>query len=396
MAYGFTATANNAAAASGVTITCNFTVAAGDIIEVWAAHTGVATTLSLSDGTHTYTNSSGGGSVSSTLTHRMGAYYVLAPTPGSYTLTVTFGGARSNRRLAVVTHSGLSAFQDADTLGQLAAATTTDAVTTASMTPSSEPAMLSALSITADGTATYTEGTGHTSRGALANWDAIGSFSSLLEDIRLTSTSPVSGLFTIGTTRDTLSTGMVFTEHAVVAAGIASAEAIGAAAVGAGIASSGISSVEAFGLVEIDEDGTPLIGGGSRYARRLRRRVSENVAQRALVQRAPVGAERAVPDEAPAQPKPLAAKKVATPEVVQKVAELEPAPDVPHEVRVATEIKLPTLADASVASVARYVEAKIRAIVQAPMAAQAPMAIDATAGEADEVEVLTLILAAVL
>jgi hypothetical protein len=213
MTYGFTAQVSAGTAATGFTQTVNFTVAPGDtLIEVYSAYSGAVTTAALSDGTHTYIATGGGGVVTSTLTHRMVTAYVLAPTPGSYTLTLTLGGTRANRRVAVVTRTGISAFQTAVSQGQVAAATTTDAVSTSNMTPTSQPAMLSAASFTASGTATYTQGTGHTSRGALSNWDAIGSFSSLLEDIRLTSTSAVSGLFTIGTSRDTLSSGLVFTE----------------------------------------------------------------------------------------------------------------------------------------------------------------------------------------
>lgn len=255
MAYGFTAQANNAIGASGVGITASFTVSPGDTaIVVWLAYTGVVTTSPLSDGTHTYTNSAGGGTVTSTLTHRMAMFYVASPTPGSYTLTVTLGGARSNRRLAVATYNGTTAFQTAGTLDQLAASTATDAVTTASLTPSSQPAMLAALSLTANGTATYSAGTGHTSRGALSNWDALGLGSTLLEDIRLTSTSATPATFTIGTSRDTLSSGLIFTEAASAssvtgAGGIASAEAIGSPNVAwrSQIAPSGIASAEAFG-----------------------------------------------------------------------------------------------------------------------------------------------------
>jgi hypothetical protein len=213
MAYAYTAQANNAASASGTTLTVNFTVSAGDkAIVVYGSFSGVLTTLSLSDGTHTYTQAGSAGSVASTATHRISGYYVLNPTPGSYTLTMTVGATRANRRVAVATYQGVVAYQTAVNQGQLAAATTADAVSTSAMTPSSQPAMLTALSFTANGTTTYSAGTGHTSRGVLSNWDAIGSFSSLLEDIRLTSTSAVSGLFTITNSLDTLSQGLILTE----------------------------------------------------------------------------------------------------------------------------------------------------------------------------------------
>lgn len=213
MAYSLTVQGNNGASASGTSITQGFTVGADDkAIIVWVAFTGVITSVSLSDGTHTYTTTSTQTSVASTLTHWVNAYYVLNPTPGSYTLTVTLGGSRANRRVAVATLTQIGAYQTAAAQGQLAAATTTDAVSTSSMTPSAQPAALAAISLTASGTATYSAGTGFTSAGALANWDAIGSFSSLLEHIRLTSTSAVAGTFTIDTSRDALSSGLILTE----------------------------------------------------------------------------------------------------------------------------------------------------------------------------------------
>jgi hypothetical protein len=269
MAYAYTAQANNGASASGLTLTCNFTVSVGDaVIEVWGSFSGALTSLALSDGTHTYPQAGSAGSVASTLTHRIASYYVLAPTPGNYTLTMTLGGTRANRRLAVVTHQGVTAFQTSNNQGQLAAATTANAVTTGSMTPTSQPAMMAALSFTASGTATYSAGTGHTSRGNLSNWDAIGSFSSLIEDIRLTSTSPVSGLFTISASQDTLSSGMVFTEApaaSVSPSGIASAEALGTPTVTfrAALAATGIASAQAFG--------TSIFSNGAAVIRRIRR-----------------------------------------------------------------------------------------------------------------------------
>lgn len=263
MAYGYTGQANSAASASGTTLPVTFTVNPGDTaIIVYGAFTGALTTLGLADdklgGSHTYNQEGSAGSVASTLTHRIAAYLVLAPTPGTYTLTMTLGAARANRRLVAITYNGAVAYQDAKNQGQLAAATTTDAVSTSNLAPTAQPALLSALSITANGTATYTQGTGHTSRGALSNWDAIGSFSSMLEDIRLTSTSAVAGLFTIGTSRDTLSQGMVLTESIPVSAagGIASAEAFGTATVtrasqAAVSAAGGIASAGAFGTATV-------------------------------------------------------------------------------------------------------------------------------------------------
>lgn len=213
MAYGFTSKADNAVSATGVSIPVNITVSAGDtLLVVWGGFTGALTSFTPADGTHTYVSASAAGAVVSTLTHRIATYYVINPTPGTYTITATLGATRANRRILAATYSGITAFQAAQPQGQVGAATTTDAVSTSNMTPSSQPALLTAVSLTANGTATYTAGTGHTSRGALTNWDAIGSFSSLFEDIRLTSTSAVAGLFTIGTSRDTLSSGAVFTE----------------------------------------------------------------------------------------------------------------------------------------------------------------------------------------
>lgn len=258
MAYGFTAQTNNGSSASGTSITVNFTVGASDtLIVAWVAYSGIVSTTSLSDGTHTYNNSAGGSTVASTLTHRIGSFYVLAPTPGTYTLTVTLGGSRANRRVAVATYSGISAFQTALSQGQLAAATSTDAVSTSLMTPTTQPALLTAMSFTASGTATYTQGTGFTSRSSLANWDSIGSFSSLMEDMELTSTSNVAGTFTIGTSKDTLSSGLIFTETATTAnvapSGIASTAAFGTASVGPTypVSATGIPSGAVFGTATV-------------------------------------------------------------------------------------------------------------------------------------------------
>lgn len=214
MQTGLVATA---ASPSGTTLTASFTVNPSDTsITVFAAFTGVLTTLTLVDdkagGSHTYTQGGTAGSVASTLTHRIAAYTAFNPVPGTYTLTMTLGATRANRRLMVRTDSGTVAFQDAKNQGQLAAATTTDAVSTSNLTPTVQPAVLIALSISANGTTTYSAGTGFTSRGALSNWDSIGSFSSLLEDVRLTSTSAVPGTFTISSSQDTLSQGIVLTE----------------------------------------------------------------------------------------------------------------------------------------------------------------------------------------
>jgi len=100
MPFTFVQNARAQGDAGAITIAVSLTgVGAGNLIVLWVAHEGAATTYSCSDGTTTLTN----GTVSDHANGDQHALfcYVLSANGGNQTYTMTFGGSRTFRRMQV-------------------------------------------------------------------------------------------------------------------------------------------------------------------------------------------------------------------------------------------------------------------------------------------------------
>ncbi len=174
------ATLSTAATKTGVVI------AAGQSVVVLAMD-GFAQgeTLTISDGTNTY--------VSRGTTSADGGTFTLldciSPTPGTYTLTLA-GATGGGPDFIILIYSGISSYS----AGSLKSAnfstttTATDAVTTASITPTSYPALVVGWAATAEGAAlNLAVGTGFTSRFAFGGTG----FQNFAEDLTLASGSHI-------------------------------------------------------------------------------------------------------------------------------------------------------------------------------------------------------------
>lgn len=202
VAYAFVGSLQDAAAlGSSTTIALSsMVIGTGEILRIgvtWASWGG-STVSSISDGTNTYARVSGPVFDTAGPT----AYEVWEAknvTGGTYTLTVTFDGSRSYRGVGVARYSGLDTTATAQAVSNAAnnVATSTDAVTSTTLTPSSQPGMLWGIVFEAYNR-TMTAGTGFTGRGKFSNMNSTLALGASVEDISITSTSAVAATFTIG------------------------------------------------------------------------------------------------------------------------------------------------------------------------------------------------------
>jgi hypothetical protein len=209
MTYGIVATVDSAASGTALTITRTVTYAAGEqaiVTTQWASASGTATA---SDGTNTYVSN---GTPIPGLIRAVQEFFCASPVPGTYTVTVTYSTSRTNRRIAVTRTTGLTAFQAQAGQAQSGVTTATDFVSTGNVTPTSQPALIFGVVTAQQNASVMTPGTGFTSHGSLASWDALTSDSSNMEHKRLTSTSAVPATWTSGGTDNTLSIAGVYTE----------------------------------------------------------------------------------------------------------------------------------------------------------------------------------------
>jgi hypothetical protein len=214
VAYGYTAVVDAAAAASSTTITRTVTYSGGEPVVVFVEWSTTSGTVTVADGTNTYTQAGSIRTLASTKNRSRAVFYCLSPAAGAVTVTATFSASKLGRRIGVARYTGLNGYQVELGQGQITPGTGTDAVTTGNLTPSAQPAALISLSNSMNTTApTITAGTGFTGRGTLASWDALAGDTSLLEDIRLTSTSNVPATATTnGATEDFLTQALILTE----------------------------------------------------------------------------------------------------------------------------------------------------------------------------------------
>jgi hypothetical protein len=188
--------ADSGAAGSATTLTRSATYSAGDTIQVWVKYASSSITVTVSDGTHAFTQV--GGYVSDGSTRRVALFEAHNVAAGTFTITATFSSTVANRSMAYVRCTGASTGVGAQTgAGQFQASpgAGANAVTTGNMTPTSQPNAVVAFDITTTSGATISAGTGYTSLGAIASYNSLQGDTSLVEWKRTTSTAAVAGTF---------------------------------------------------------------------------------------------------------------------------------------------------------------------------------------------------------
>ena len=216
MAYAYVAQYGAYTAGAASSISAAITLASGENVIVfigWHRTSGPNINLSsVSDGTNTYAQI--GSEVQDVLTDVSVLFYAKNVVGGSYTLTATFSGSSSEGNyLAAYRYTGLHATaapQDAKGQIQETPTTATDAVSTTTMTPTSQPAMVFAITndhVHGPGHLTIGTAAGMNDRGDPPNW-----LDGLAEDLRITNTTPLAMTFTkdINDTQATL--GAIFSE----------------------------------------------------------------------------------------------------------------------------------------------------------------------------------------
>ena len=215
MAYAFVGSlADAAATGSSTTIALSsLVIGTGEVLRIFVtwASSGSTTVSSISDGTNTYARVSGPIFDTSGPT-AFEVWESKNTTAGTYTLTVTYDGSRSYRGVGVARYSGLDVGATAQAVNnkQTNAATTTDAVTSTTLTPASQPGMLWGVCFDAFNR-TLTAGTGFTNRGNFTNMAATLASKVQVEDIAISSTSAVAATFTINNSTNRCATFGIYT-----------------------------------------------------------------------------------------------------------------------------------------------------------------------------------------
>jgi hypothetical protein len=185
---------------NGTTIAATLTLAAGSYLHVMAFGNGaVGMTASISDGVNTYT------AIGSVFQSGKAFHWSAGPVAsGSTTITVTFSALINLKAIVVREITGCSAVQSAHAeAGPSTPGTGTDAVSSGTLTPTSQPALISGLCLDTFFGATPAAGTGFTSSssapliGKCWDWgDGVGNSYARIENQRVTSTSAVAATFT--------------------------------------------------------------------------------------------------------------------------------------------------------------------------------------------------------
>lgn len=185
---------------NGTTIAATITVASGSCLHVAAFANGSSgLTASVSDGTNTYT------AIGNVFQSGKAFHWSTGPvSSGTLTLTVTFGATVNLKGIIVREITGSSGYQSIHAENALTTpGTGTDAITSGSMTPASQPALISALCVDTFFGATPTAGTGFTSStgapllGKCWDWgDGTANSYCRLENQRIISTSSTAATFT--------------------------------------------------------------------------------------------------------------------------------------------------------------------------------------------------------
>lgn len=204
MAYTWgTVASAGASATSGAAVTVSVTYAAGDRVQVWITYgSAVTLTETISDGTNTYTKIGSSQNLTAD-TQTYSLYECLSAAAGTFTLSFTPGAPVAFRAVCAFNQAGLDTVTTAQTASnqQATPGTGTDAITSTTLTPASQPGMIVGMSADDGGTTSaINSGTGFTGRGTIANWDSGIGIKSRVEDLRLTATTAKATTFTAAST----------------------------------------------------------------------------------------------------------------------------------------------------------------------------------------------------
>lgn len=197
MSWAFVSLTDNAR--TGTTpnpLTVSVTYSGGERVWIWTRWATDTADPSISDGTNTYT--------------RLGSTLVDAFTSGRYALfecknatagsfTISESSASGNFMTACVAiYSGLDTSVSGiiSSNAQQGPGTGTDALTSTTLTPGSQPGVLVGFSYDDSNASAISAGTGFTSRGTMATQDAAFGTASRIEDKNITSTAAVAATFT--------------------------------------------------------------------------------------------------------------------------------------------------------------------------------------------------------
>ncbi len=215
VAYAFVGSLQDAAATGSATTIAlsSMVIGTGEILRIpvaWSS-SGGSSVSSISDGTNTYSRVTGP-FYNATDPYAYEVWEAKNVTGGTYTLTVTFSGSYSYRFLGVARYSGLDVTASAQSVRQYQAnaATSTDAVTSTTLTPSSQPGMLWGFCLDTTNR-TLTAGTGFTSRGNFTNLTSTLGLKGQVEDMSISSTDPVAATFTINNSTNRCQTFGIYT-----------------------------------------------------------------------------------------------------------------------------------------------------------------------------------------
>ena len=180
------------ASASGSSISTSRTYTGGERAVVWVT-AGGATTITVTDGTNTYTQV--GSQVVASYGDVQACFECANCAAGTFTVQANFGTANAFRGIAVHRFSGLTGSGSLVGQAQTAPGTGADGLTSTNLTPASQPALLLGISTEYNGT-TVNVGTGFSLSSAYTSVNTANGSYTTSETKRLTSTSAVAATFT--------------------------------------------------------------------------------------------------------------------------------------------------------------------------------------------------------
>ena len=180
------------ASASGSSISTSRTYTGGERAVVWVT-AGGATTITVTDGTNTYTQV--GSQVVASSGDVQAVFECLSCAAGTFTVQANFGTSTAFRGIAVHRFSGLTGSGSLVGAAQTAPGTGADGLSSGNLTPASQPALLLGVSTDYNGF-TVNVGTGFTSSAVYTNIDTANGSYTTSETKWLTSTAAVAATFT--------------------------------------------------------------------------------------------------------------------------------------------------------------------------------------------------------
>ena len=179
--------ANAGASASGASISVSRTYTGGERAVVWVT-VGGASTITVTDGTNTYTQV--GSQVTASSGDVQAVFECASCAAGTFTVQANFGTSNAFRGIAVHRFSGLTGSGSLVGAAQTAPGTGADGLSSGNLTPASQPALLLGIATDFNGS-TVNVGTGFTSSAVYTNVDTANGSYTVSETKRLTSTSAV-------------------------------------------------------------------------------------------------------------------------------------------------------------------------------------------------------------